>query len=102
MSITILATLKYHIHEKTERYARMAREIMGVCEQDDVKAAQKGIALLEEWFIKIGAPVNFKQAGMPPDELDKLAEDALMTAKMWGMDAFWTKQRAMDMLKLCL
>ena len=102
MAITILATLKYHVHEKTERFARMAREIMGVYEEDDLKAAQKGTELLSAWFQKIGAPVNFAQAGMPADELDKLAEDALLTAKMWGMESYWTKERAMDMLKLCL
>ena len=102
MSITILATLRYHLHDKTERFARMAREIFGVSETDDLKAAQQGIDLLEQWFRKIGTPVNFSEAGMPTDELEKLADDALVSAEMWGLSDFWTKQRAMDMLKLCI
>jgi alcohol dehydrogenase YqhD (iron-dependent ADH family) len=102
MSITILATMRYHLNEKKSRYAQLARQVFEVCEEDDLKAAKQGIKLLEKWFKKIGTPTNFKEANMPENELAKLADDALLTAKMWGLEDLWNKERALDMLKLCI
>lgn len=102
MSITILATMRYHLNERKDRYARLAREVFGAAEKDNLDAAQKGIELLESWFKKIKTPTNFAEANMPSNEIDKLAEDAVLTAKMWGMESLWPKTRAMEMLELCI
>ena len=85
MSITILATFRYYLKERTAKYARFAREVFGVRDEDDMIAATAGIAALEAWFRKIGAPVNFAEAGITdPEAIDKLAPDALQTARAWG------------------
>lgn len=102
MSITILATMKYHLNERKERYAQLARSVFGVYEENDLKAAKQGIDILEEWFKKIGTPTNFEEANIPKDEIDILADDAMVTAKMWGLEDLWNKERAINMFKLCI
>ena len=102
MSITILAYMKTDIEARKARFARFARNVMGVTETDDLKAAKLGIDLLEAWFKKIGTPTNFKEAGMPVNEVDELAADALKTANAWGLGELWTKERALKMFTIAL
>lgn len=102
MSITILAYMKCDIEQRKERFARFAREVFGVTEKDDLKAAKEGIDRLEAWFKKIGTPTNFKEAGMPTDEVDALAADAVVTANAWGLGDLWSKERAVKMFGFVL
>ena len=90
MSITILATMRYYLKERTARYAQFAREVFGVRDQDDMIAAQAGIAAIEAWFKKIGAPTTLAEAGITdPEAIDKMAPDALKTAEAWGEVEKW-------------
>jgi len=85
MSVTILATLRYYLKQRTARYAQMAREVFKLQEPDDLKAAQKGIDLMEAWFKKIGAPTTLAEAGITdPAAIDKMTPDAYKTAAAWG------------------
>lgn len=104
MSITILATLRYYLKQRTAKYARFAREVFGVRDKDDMIAASAGIAALEAWFKKIGTPVNFAEAGITdPAAIDKMAPDALLTARAWGEEeAFgYTEQVIREQFELC-
>lgn len=90
MSITILATLRYYLKERTARYATFAREVFKVNEADDLKAAEAGIAALEAWFKKIGTPTTLAEAGITaPDAIDKMTPDAFQTAINWGEVEKW-------------
>ena len=90
MSITILATLRYYLKERTARYAQFAREVFKVQETDDLAAAEKGIELLEAWFKKIGTPTTLAEAGITaPDAIDKMTPDAFQTAANWGEVEKW-------------
>ena len=104
MSITILATLRYYLEERTARYARFAREVFGVRSSDDMIAACAGIAALEAWFKKIGTPITLAEAGITdPDAVNKLAVDALKTAEAWGELEAWgyTEQIMREQFELC-
>ncbi len=105
MSITILATMRYYLKERTAKYARFAREVFGVRDADDMIAACAGIAALEAWFKKIGTPVNFAEAGITdPDAIEKMAPDALATATAWGeLEAYnYNVDMLKDMFALCV
>lgn len=105
MSITILATLRYFLDTKTEKYATLAREVFGITEPDDRKAALAGIDGFEAWFKKIGAPITLAEAGIvDADAIDKMAPDALQTAIAWGEEeAFgYTIEMIKEQFKLCL
>jgi alcohol dehydrogenase YqhD (iron-dependent ADH family) len=104
MSITILATLRYYLKQRTAKYARFAREVFGIRDTDDMIAATAGIAALEAWFRKIGTPVNFAEAGITdPAAIDKMAPDALLTARAWGEEeAFGYSEKIMrEQFELC-
>jgi len=90
MSITILATLRYYLKERTARYATFAREVFKIDEADDLKAAEAGIAALEAWFKKIGTPTTLAEAGITDaDAIDKMTPDAFQTAANWGEVEKW-------------
>jgi len=55
-----------------EKYARVARAL-GIKEQDDKKAAEKGIAWIQEASAAIGLP-DFKSLGVDPEGFSLLAE----------------------------
>lgn len=104
MSITILATLRYYLKERTAKYARFAREVFGVRDADDMIAAQAGIAAIQAWFKKIGAPTTLAEAGITdPDACEKMAEDAYKTAIAWGEGEHWhySVQVCREQFELC-
>ena len=105
MSVTILATMRYYLKERTKKYADFAREVFGVRDNDDMIAATAGIAALEAWFKKIGTPVTLAEAGITDeDAIEKMAPDALATAVAWGeAEAYgYTVDVMKEMFELCL
>jgi len=105
MSVTILATLRYFLETHTAKYAKFAREVFGVRDTDDRIAACAGIAAIEAWFKKIGAPTTLAEAGITdPDAIEKMTPDALATARAWGEEKAYgyTLDVIRDMFKLCL
>lgn len=105
MSVTILATMRYYLNERTAKYAKFAREVFGVREEDDMIAACAGIAALEAWFRKIGTPCTLAEAGITdPVAIDKMTPDAFQTAQAWGEVEAWeyTEEKIRDMFQLCL
>ena len=58
-----------------KRFARFARNVMGVVEADDEKAALAGIAKYKEFLHSIGMPTNLRELGLEltDEQLDKLA-----------------------------
>lgn len=104
MSVTILATLRYYLKERTAKYAQFAREVFGVREKDDMIAAAAGIAAIEAWFKKIGAPTTLSEAGITdPEAIAKMTPDALETARAWGEEEEYGYNEAMirEMFELC-
>lgn len=102
MSITILATMRFFLHQNTKKYANFAREVFAVQESDDLAAAQAGINALQNWFVKIGTPVTLEQAGITDeDAIEKMAADALETAISWGEGDNYFIQKCREMFQLC-
>lgn len=105
MSVTILATMRYFLKERTAKYAKFAREVFGIREEDDMIAATAGIAALEAWFRKIGTPCTLAEAGITdPDAIDKMTPDAFKTAQAWGEEEAWgyTEEKIREMFELCV
>ncbi|MBQ9460015.1 MAG: iron-containing alcohol dehydrogenase [Oscillospiraceae bacterium] len=57
------------------RFARFARNVMGVAEEDDEKAAKAGISAYKEFLREIGMPTNLRELGLTlsDEQLDRLA-----------------------------
>ncbi|MFH0956871.1 MAG: iron-containing alcohol dehydrogenase, partial [Candidatus Aenigmatarchaeota archaeon] len=67
------AWMKHVYKHDVIRFARYAREVFGVEEEDDGKAALAGIEKTKEFFRSIGMPVSLKELGVPADRLDEMA-----------------------------
>ena len=81
LAIVIPAWLRwYHTQTRTpSQFDRFAAEIFGL---DDAAA---GIDALEAWFVKIGAPVRLADAAIPGEDIERIAENAALLAKRWGI-----------------
>ena len=101
MSVTMLAMLKYYLKERTKRYADFAREALEVVEEDDLKAATKGIETLDKWFKKIGTPTTLAEAGIPDEAIEKLTADAHKSAVEFNQGDIYTMDVIRDLFNLC-
>jgi hypothetical protein len=70
---------------KPGKLPRLARNVFGVNEKDDIKAALAGIAAFEAWCQRIGSPTRIGQFGIPKSALPAVADNAAVTAVSWGM-----------------
>ncbi|WP_026489391.1 iron-containing alcohol dehydrogenase [Butyrivibrio sp. XBB1001] len=64
----------------TDRFARFARKVWNVTEEDDTKAALEGIEKTVDFFRSIGMPTSIKELGVNPtdEDLKALSLDATM------------------------
>jgi hypothetical protein len=102
MSVTIPATMKYFLKEKTKKFADFAREVFIIDEKNDLAAAEVGIEKMEAWFKKIGTPTTLAEAEIPENAIDRLSEDALITANNWGLGDLYSLEKIKEMFSLCV
>ncbi len=93
LAVVIPAWMKWHKEQNIKQYERFAKEIF------DETSADKGIELLESWFAKIGAPVTLKDAGIPREGIQALAQNASSTANVWGMGELYSVETITEILE---
>lgn len=62
------------------RLARFAREVFGVEEADNRKAAELGIQKVRAFNQSLGMPATRSEAGVPEDLFDEMASEAVRTS----------------------
>jgi hypothetical protein len=100
LSITLPGWMNYAVRGNPAKFARLGREIFGIGEEDDLKAAVEGINRLKRWFSSVGSPTSLKEAGIPESEIERIAGNASVTAMVWGIKAY-TREVISDILQLC-
>lgn len=81
LAILTPAWMEYVLSEKTApRFARFAREVFGVKEQDTMKAAKLGIEKVKEFNKTLGMPATLSEVGITEKKLDKMASEAVRTS----------------------
>ena len=80
-------------------FARFARNVFGVIESDDKKAAEMGIESLIKFYEKIGMPKNMREAGVEEDKLEYLASQATEFGDIGTMTSI-TKYEALEIYKM--
>jgi len=93
LAVVIPAWMKWYKEQNRAQFERFAKELFA---SDD---AEVGIAKLEAWFAKIGAPITLKNAGIPRDGIEALAINANATATMWGMGELYSKDTIIEILE---
>jgi len=85
--------------EYTPMFARFARNVFGVSEADDAKAAEKGVEALLAFYERIGMPKTMREAGVTEDKLEYLAEKATEFGDI-GTICPITKAEALEIYKM--
>lgn len=85
LSIILPAWMTYFASRNPRKFARLAREVFGIAEKDDLKTALDGISRLKGWFASIGAPTSFGQCSVPDSDLPRIVENAYGLAQVWGL-----------------
>lgn len=86
MSIIIPAWLTITSQLQPSRCAQWARNVFGIVETDDAKAAGKGIKAMKRWFGSIGAPTSFSAANISSRQVDNLTDTAHSQWKAVGIE----------------
>lgn len=81
LAILTPAWMEYVLSDKTvRRFARFAREVFGVKETDDAKAAELGIEKVREFNRSLGMPSTLTEVGILQDKFDEMAAEAVRTS----------------------
>jgi alcohol dehydrogenase YqhD (iron-dependent ADH family) len=100
LSIVLPGWMRYTLDRNTRKLSRLAREIFLISEKDERLAAMAGIGKLKAWFADIGSPTSLKEAGIPEEDIDKIAENASVLAQVWQLKGY-TKEVIADILQQC-
>lgn len=82
LSIITPAWLSLRLKDKKDCIARFGREVFGLTGKDDQQAAEETVKALKNWYVKIGAPVSMKEAGIYAPNIPQLVSLALKGAKL--------------------
>ncbi len=99
LSILIPASMKYYFDKYQKRLSIFGRNVFGISESDDKRAAEMTINAFAAWFKKIGAPTSLTEAGIVDSDVEKLAG---LTMKLLGKSAegLITEQDIVNILNL--
>ena len=73
LAIVFPSWMRYVYKEDIARFARLARNVFDVVEENDEQAALNGITSLKYFFKKIGLPVTLKEVGIDAEKLELMA-----------------------------
>ena len=90
------------LDKDTGKIAQFAENVFGISKGSQDKKAQKGVAALKAWFDKIGSPTSLSAANIPESDIDKITDFTVKLSKIWGMDAEYTRDKIVELYKLCV
>jgi alcohol dehydrogenase YqhD (iron-dependent ADH family) len=79
-------------------FARFARNVFDVREEDDAKAAEEGVRKLQEFYAVIKMPANLREAGVKEEDLEAIAGKAVEDGKL-GILASLGKDEVLQILR---
>lgn len=103
LSIITPAWMKLALSEETKgRFARFAREVFGVEEADDMKAAQLGIEKVEAFNTSLGMPLHLSEVGIDDSRFEEMVKEAVRTSGLASRSYVkMDEQDVMKILKMC-
>ena len=75
LAVILPAYMAYVAQHKPERVAMLARNVLGICIEDDAEAAAAGIAALKEFFSLLGMPLTFAELGIERPDISRLVQN---------------------------
>lgn len=74
LAVLFPAWARYVYKYNIPRFARFARNVWGICEADDEKAALSGIEKMTEYFKNIEMPSKLREFNIEKESIERLAE----------------------------
>ncbi len=81
LAVLFPAWAKYVYKYDTSRFARFARNVWNVVDEDDESASVKGIEAMADFFKEIGMPSTLSELGVDGDKTETLAEHCTFGGK---------------------
>lgn len=100
LSIVMPGWMTYASQKSPAKFAQFARRVFDIHEDAPEKAAAKGIDALKAWFGKIGGPTSLSAGHIPPEDIETIAENAVMLARKWNLTEY-TEEVIAEVLRLC-
>lgn len=100
MAMIIPSLMTFNVEKRKIRYARAARKLFGVDEDDDLRAAKQGIALMRAWLDHIGAPTSMKKAGITDDRFDEICKRAYRNVEYYDCADTYSKEDVRAIMEL--
>ncbi len=91
------ALYRHYLPEGAPKLARMAREVWGVHDNDDLRAANTGIDLLEDFIQEIGMPTRWSQMGITDEKVLRDSADSCVLTP--GCCKKFTRDEIFEVLK---
>lgn len=91
------ALYRHYLPEGAPKLARMAREVWGVHDNDDLRAANTGIDLLENFIQEIGMPTRWSQMGITDEKVLRDSADSCVLTP--GCCKKFTRDEIFEILK---
>lgn len=79
-------------------FARFARNVLDIREQDDARAAEEGVQRLEAFYTAIKMPANLRAAGVKEEDLQVMAEKAVERGNL-GILTSIGKEEALQIMR---
>jgi alcohol dehydrogenase YqhD (iron-dependent ADH family) len=93
LSIVIPAWMRWYEFKNPIQFERFAKKVFGL------QTAGQGIEALETWFSKINSPIRLHEAHIPEEDFDRIAENAVGLATLWGISETYTKEVIAEILQ---
>lgn len=96
--------MKWKAEEKKEpaKVAQLGKRCFGVEKGlDDIKASTETIKAFGHWLNKIDCPKCLSEIPVPSADHEKIAENALFQAGVWGIEDTYNKETILKILSFC-
>jgi len=104
LAIMIPAWMKYVYKHDIPRFAQFGNRVFNIDinTQNIEETALLAIEQLESFFKELNLPIRFSEAGLPTDELDKLAKSLVLESESVGNFVKIHEKDALEIYKLAL
>ena len=100
LAIVFPAWMKYVYKENMGKFERFSKEIFGLGGSGE-DLVLSGIEKFKAWLKKVGAPVSLKDADIPEEDIEKIADNASMKAPLGKLKKLY-REDILEILRLAV
>lgn len=102
VTIMLPAWMKYVYKHDLDRFARYAKNVFGIENEDKEAAAREAIEKTEAFFRQMGMPVRLSEVGIDESRFEEMADKAVLNRGEIGAFVPLDKEKVIEVYKLAL